>query len=294
MCKGWLDLTKAATIKRIIVGLLVVLSITFVDACISFMKTSSWWMGMIMLALVSVITIRSKDKIANAMQTIGHSGVLSSPAARVRNKSVGTVTNTLHDMRVSGTSGVAGGAAATRRARKQGMSIKQSVKYGVKGAHAAGSKIAKDRARSTVPGRAISDLKSTVRQAQKGINQPVYMRISGVRSLQDVEDADKRGTLSRDEARRRIVSVACRVNVDVKNKDGIPTVPPEIAPYINYKDIRSALDSGRYDYVNKMYARAWTRYGKEKLSRTFAHVSQSDLRDMEKDIYQSMKKRQQQ
>ena len=132
------------------------------------------------------------------------------------------------------------------------MSIKQSVKYGVKGAHAAGSKIAKDRARSTVPGRAISDLKSTVRQAQKGINQPVYMRISGVRSLRDVEDADKRGTLSRDEARRRIVSVACRVNVDVKNKDGIPTVPPEIAPYINYKDIRSALDSGRYDYVNKM------------------------------------------
>ena len=294
MCKGWLDLTKAATIKRIIVGLLVVLSITFVDACISFMKTSSWWMGMIMLALVSVITIRSKDKIANAMQTIGHSGVLSSPAARVRNKSVGTVTNTLHDMRVSGTSGVAGGAAATRRARKQGMSIEQSVKYGVKGAHAAGSKIAKDRARSTVPGRAISDLKSTVRQAQKGINQPVYMIISGVRSLRDVEDADKRGTLSRDEARRRIVSVACRVNVDVKNKDGIPTVPPEIAPYINYKDIRSALDSGRYDYVNKMYAKAWTRYGKEKLSRTFAHVSQSDLRDMEKDIYQSMKKRQQQ
>lgn len=90
------------------------------------------------------------------------------------------------------------------------------------------------------------------------------------------------------------MSAACRVNVDVKNKDGIPTVPPEIAPYINYKDIRSALDSGRYDYVNKMYARAWTQYGKEKLSRTFAHVSQSDLRDMEKDIYQSMKKKQQQ
>lgn len=80
--KQWAMLLWGLFAKRIAVGIMLMLSIVFVNAAIVLMDSVGWWQGALMLVLLTVIIIKSRHKIAD-MLAASNAGGLSRIAGRI-------------------------------------------------------------------------------------------------------------------------------------------------------------------------------------------------------------------
>jgi hypothetical protein len=125
MFKGWAELVVNTTLKRIVTGVLLVLSISFSATAINMMESIGWWQGIMMMVLMSVLLIKSRDKIINALASIRFASVdFGSTASRLYQKSK-SATKTV------GRTG-AGAAVGGITAKRAGGSFKDGVKSGIK------------------------------------------------------------------------------------------------------------------------------------------------------------------
>lgn len=68
--KAWGTLVVNTVLKRIMVGLLLVLAIILSSTAIRIMETESWWQGVILMALLSMILISSREKIVDTVASV--------------------------------------------------------------------------------------------------------------------------------------------------------------------------------------------------------------------------------
>lgn len=95
MFKGWGEMVVNATLKRIATGALLAFAIGLEAAAIKLMDTVGWWQGILMLILVSVIIIKSRSKVIDALAAIRFSSTnFSSTASRINDKTIGAVKTT--------------------------------------------------------------------------------------------------------------------------------------------------------------------------------------------------------
>lgn len=80
--KQWAMLLWNLFTKRIATGIMLMLSIVFVNAAIVLMDNVSWWQGALMLVLLTVILIKSRHKIAD-MLAASNAGSFGSIAGRI-------------------------------------------------------------------------------------------------------------------------------------------------------------------------------------------------------------------
>lgn len=93
--KGWGELVVNTTLKRIATGALLAFAIGLEAAAIQIMETVGWWQGILMLILVSVIIIKSRHKVIEALASIRFSSTnFSSTASRLNDKTLGAVKTT--------------------------------------------------------------------------------------------------------------------------------------------------------------------------------------------------------
>lgn len=91
MFKSWGQLVVQTVFKRIAAGVMLVLSITFSAAAIKIMETESWWEGIMLMVLLSVILIRSRHKILDAFASVRFaSNDFSGNASRISGAMFGT------------------------------------------------------------------------------------------------------------------------------------------------------------------------------------------------------------
>lgn len=92
MFKSWGQLVINTLLKRIAAGVLMVLSIAFSAAAIKIMESESWWEGIMLMVLLSVILIRSRHKIIDAFAAVRFaSHDFSGSANKLSGKMMGTV-----------------------------------------------------------------------------------------------------------------------------------------------------------------------------------------------------------
>lgn len=93
--KGWGELVVNATLKRIITGALLAVAIGLEAAAIQMMDTVGWWQGILMLILVSIIIIKSRSKVIDALASIRFASTnFSATASRINDKTIGAVKTT--------------------------------------------------------------------------------------------------------------------------------------------------------------------------------------------------------
>lgn len=80
--KQWALLLWSLFTKRVAVGILLMLSIVFVNAAVKLMGTVGWWQGALMLVLLTFILIRSRHTIMN-MFAASSAGSFGSVASRI-------------------------------------------------------------------------------------------------------------------------------------------------------------------------------------------------------------------
>ena len=82
--KGWGELVINTTLKRIIVGLLLALSISFTVTAIDMIDEVGWFQGMIILVMLSLLIINSRKKMVDMLASIRFASVdLSGTANRI-------------------------------------------------------------------------------------------------------------------------------------------------------------------------------------------------------------------
>ena len=90
--KSWGQLVINTLAKRIAAGVLMVLSIAFSAAAIKIMETESWWEGILLMVLLSIILIRSRHKIIDAFASIKFASQdFSGNASRISGGLIGSV-----------------------------------------------------------------------------------------------------------------------------------------------------------------------------------------------------------
>lgn len=93
--KGWGEMVVNTTLKRIATGALLAVAIGLEAAAIQLMDTVGWWQGILMLILVSVIIIKSRSKIIDALASIRFASTnFSGTAGKLQSKTIGTVRQT--------------------------------------------------------------------------------------------------------------------------------------------------------------------------------------------------------
>jgi hypothetical protein len=93
--KGWGELVVNTTLKRIATGALLAFAIGLEAAAIQMMDTVGWWQGILMLILVSVIIIKSRTKVIDALASIRFSSTnFSANASKISQKTIGAVKTT--------------------------------------------------------------------------------------------------------------------------------------------------------------------------------------------------------
>lgn len=93
--KGWGELVINTTLKRIATGALLAVAIGLEAAAIQLMDTVGWWQGILMLILVSIIIIKSRAKIIDALASIRFASTnFSSTASKLNRSTIGTVRQT--------------------------------------------------------------------------------------------------------------------------------------------------------------------------------------------------------
>lgn len=131
--KGWAELVINTTLKRIIIGLLLAISMSFVVTAIGIIEDVGWFQGVIVMALLSVLLLNSREKIVNMMANVRFAGSdLSGTAGRlggiVKKQTLGRAQTLGKDTARAGGS-VAAGAIGSKRA---GGTFKEGAKYGLK------------------------------------------------------------------------------------------------------------------------------------------------------------------
>ena len=86
--KSWAQTIYNLVIKRIIIGLLLVLSIIFSMTAIGIMQEDSWWQGMILLVLATLLLIKSRHKLLSFFTATQ----FASQGLSDRGKKMGTLT----------------------------------------------------------------------------------------------------------------------------------------------------------------------------------------------------------
>lgn len=82
--KGWGELVVNTTLKRIIVGLLLAITISFTVTALEMIDEVGWFQGMIILVLLSLLVLNSRQKMVNALASIRFAGAdLSGTANRI-------------------------------------------------------------------------------------------------------------------------------------------------------------------------------------------------------------------
>lgn len=93
--KGWGELVVNTTLKRIATGALLAVAIGLEAAAIKLMDTVGWWQGILMLILVSIIIIKSRAKVIDALASIRFASTnFSGTAAKMNRATIGTVRQT--------------------------------------------------------------------------------------------------------------------------------------------------------------------------------------------------------
>lgn len=92
--KQWAMLLWNLFTKRIATGIMLMLSIVFVNAAIVLMDNVSWWQGALMLVILTVILIKSRHKIAD-MLAASNAGSFGSIANRIGRGITDTTKSTL-------------------------------------------------------------------------------------------------------------------------------------------------------------------------------------------------------
>lgn len=103
--KQWALLLWGLFAKRIAVGIMLMLSIVFVNAAIVLMESVGWWQGALMLVLLTFIIIKSRHKIAD-MLAASNSGSFSSVAGRI-GQGISNTGRTVGGIAASAASGAA-------------------------------------------------------------------------------------------------------------------------------------------------------------------------------------------
>jgi len=80
--KQWAKLLWNLFTKRIAVGIMLMLSIVFVNAAIVLMEDVGWWQGALMLVILSFVILKSRHKIAD-MLSASNAGSFSAVASRI-------------------------------------------------------------------------------------------------------------------------------------------------------------------------------------------------------------------
>lgn len=131
--KAWLDLVINTTLKRIIVGVLLVISILVSAAFIEIMETDNWWTGILFMTLVSIILIRSRGRISDTIATVRLSSAdFSGSANRLVRGSAGVAKTSTKTVALGAAGGVAGGVASKRNGGSAIKGFSAGSKAGVR------------------------------------------------------------------------------------------------------------------------------------------------------------------
>lgn len=127
--KGWGELVVNTTIKRIMIGFLMVLSIIFVATAIKIMENDNWWTGILLMALMSAILIKNRNKLIQAVAMVQFAGAsLGGTAGNLVNKVTGITKGTAKNTGNLATMATVGAASAGFAAHKSGASKKDTMK----------------------------------------------------------------------------------------------------------------------------------------------------------------------
>lgn len=103
--KQWAKLLWSLFTKRIAVGIMLMLSIVFVNASIVLMDSVGWWQGALMLVVLTFIIIKSRHKISD-MLAASSAGSFAGVASRI-SEGISTTGKTVGGIAVSAASGAA-------------------------------------------------------------------------------------------------------------------------------------------------------------------------------------------
>lgn len=131
--KGWGELVVNTTLKRIIVGLLLALTISFTTTALQMMEEVGWFQGMIILILLSLLILNSREKMVNTLASVRFAGAdLSGTANRIggiaRQQTIGRAQTAVKDTAKVSASVTAGAIGA----RAAGGTLRQGAKAGLK------------------------------------------------------------------------------------------------------------------------------------------------------------------
>lgn len=123
--KAWLDMVINLVIKRVMYGMLMVLSILFSSTAISIMQNDGWWKGVITLIVLTAILVKNRKRIVDSIASVQLSRLsLEERKGAVINKIGGSG-------KVSGTiltNAIAGGVSS----KMHGGTIRTGVSAGVR------------------------------------------------------------------------------------------------------------------------------------------------------------------
>ena len=109
--KAWGDLVVTTTIKRIVLGVLMVVSITITSVALRLMNSLGYWQGLLIMIILSIALVKSRHQIMQSLNFIRFSSVdFGATASRVT-KTFGSAAGSVGKF---GTA-AAGGAVASKR-----------------------------------------------------------------------------------------------------------------------------------------------------------------------------------
>lgn len=123
--KGWGELVINTTIKRIVVGVLTILSFIFTSTAIRIMENGSWIEGVVLAMAFSYLLVKSRKKIMDAVASIRFSAM---NFARPAERTVGLGTGAIKGVGAFGSTAVVGGVSSARK----GGSFSAGMKSGAR------------------------------------------------------------------------------------------------------------------------------------------------------------------
>lgn len=119
--KAWGQLVYQTFLKRVVAGLLLVVSIIFSSTAIGMMQSTSWLQGVVLMALLSLVLISSRKRIMDSIASV-----------RFAAADLGTTARKVNTVFTQGGRTLATGAAGGVAARKAGGTFKEGAFSGMK------------------------------------------------------------------------------------------------------------------------------------------------------------------
>lgn len=127
--KGWGELVLNTLMKRIAIGLLLGLSITFTVKIIKMMESIPWWQGVMLLMLVTLLLFKIRHKVMDIFASFKFSSSgMGNTAGRISQKISNTASNYSKNAGKLAVGAVAGGVGA----KMAGGTVKQGMGTGMK------------------------------------------------------------------------------------------------------------------------------------------------------------------